>query len=142
MIGGSGLYAMQGLQQAQELQIDTPYGPTSDAIVVGRLGQARVAFLARHACGHKLLPSEIPFLANVWALKSLRVRYLLSVSAVGSLIEKAASLDLVLPEQFIDHTRGRSRRWPARTASAAAGCIRAAPTSASMDRSCPPAGKV
>ena len=111
VIGGSGLYAMQGLEQAQELQIDTPYGPTSDAIVVGRLGKARVAFLARHARGHKLLPSEIPFLANIWALKSLGVRYLLSVSAVGSLVEEAAPLDLVLPEQFIDHTRGRPRSF-------------------------------
>ena len=111
VMGGSGLYAMQGLEQAQELQIQTPYGATSDAIMVGRLGQARVAFLARHARGHKLLPSEIPFLANIWALKALGVRYLLSVSAVGSLIEEAAPLDLVLPDQFIDHTRGRPRSF-------------------------------
>ena len=111
VIGGSGLYAMQGLEQAQELHIATPYGATSDAIMVGRLGEARVAFLARHARGHKLLPSEIPFLANIWALKSLGVRYLLSVSAVGSLHEEAAPLDLVLPDQFIDHTRGRPRSF-------------------------------
>lgn len=111
VIGGSGLYAMQGLEQAQEVQIETPYGATSDAIMVGRLGRTRVAFLARHARGHKLLPSEIPFLANIWALKSLGVRYLLSVSAVGSLIEEAAPLDLVLPDQFIDHTRGRPRSF-------------------------------
>ena len=111
VMGGSGLYAMEGLSQSQELQIDTPYGPTSDAIVVGVLGQAPVAFLARHARGHKLLPSEIPFLANMWALKSLGVRYLLSVSAVGSLAEQAAPLDLVLPDQFIDHTRGRPRSF-------------------------------
>jgi 5'-methylthioadenosine phosphorylase len=111
VIGGSGLYSMQGLQQAQEVQVDTPYGATSDAIAVGRLGHVPVAFLARHARGHKLLPSEIPFLANIWALKSLGVRYLLSVSAVGSLIEEAAPLDLVLPDQFIDHTRGRPRSF-------------------------------
>ena len=111
VMGGSGLYAMAGLQEAREVQIATPYGPTSDAIMVGRLGTARVAFLARHARGHKLLPSEIPFLANLWALKSLGVRYLLSVSAVGSLIEEAAPLDLVLPDQFIDHTRGRPRTF-------------------------------
>ena len=111
VMGGSGLYAMEGLSQTQELHIDTPYGPTSDAIVVGILGTAPVAFLARHARGHKLLPSEIPFLANMWALKSLGVRYLLSVSAVGSLVEHAAPLDLVLPDQFIDHTRGRPRSF-------------------------------
>jgi 5'-methylthioadenosine phosphorylase len=111
VIGGSGLYSMQGLQQVQEVRVDTPYGATSDAIAVGRLGDVPVAFLARHARGHKLLPSEIPFLANIWALKSLGVRYLLSVSAVGSLIEEAAPLDLVLPDQFIDHTRGRPRSF-------------------------------
>jgi 5'-methylthioadenosine phosphorylase len=111
VIGGSGLYSMAGLQEVSELQVDTPYGATSDAIAVGRLGQARVAFIARHARGHKLLPAEIPFLANIWALKSLGVRYLLSVSAVGSLIEQAAPLDLVLPDQFIDHTRGRPRSF-------------------------------
>jgi 5'-methylthioadenosine phosphorylase len=111
VIGGSGLYSMPGLQQVSEVQIDTPYGATSDAIAVGRLGQARVAFLARHARGHKLLPAEIPFLANIWALKSLGVRYLLSVSAVGSLVEEAAPLDLVLPDQFIDRTRGRPRSF-------------------------------
>lgn len=111
VIGGSGLYDMQGLEDIQEIHLHTPYGPPSDAIRVGRLGQARVAFLARHARGHKLLPSEIPFLANIWALKSLGVRYLLSVSAVGSLCEPFAPLDLVLPDQFIDHTRGRPRSF-------------------------------
>ena len=111
VMGGSGLYAMEGLSDVQELHIATPYGPTSDAIVLGRIGPAPVAFLARHARGHKLLPSEIPFLANVWALKSLGVRYLLSVSAVGSLVEEAAPLDLVLPGQFIDHTHGRPRSF-------------------------------
>ncbi|MBM3361239.1 MAG: S-methyl-5'-thioadenosine phosphorylase [Betaproteobacteria bacterium] len=111
VIGGSGLYEMQGLQDAQEIDVTTPYGVPSERICVGRLGPARVAFLARHARGHKLLPSEIPFLANIWALKSLGVRYLLSVSAVGSLIEDFAPLDLVLPDQFIDHTRGRPRSF-------------------------------
>lgn len=111
VIGGSGLYSMPGLQDVEHRQMATPYGATSDQIAVGRLGNARVAFLARHARGHRLLPSEIPFLANIWALKSLGVRYLLSVSAVGSLIEEAAPLDLVLPDQFIDHTRGRPRSF-------------------------------
>ncbi len=111
VIGGSGLYEMQGLEEIQEIDLSTPYGRPSDAIRVGRLGEARVAFLARHARGHKLLPSEIPWLANIWALKSLGARYLLSVSAVGSLVEHAAPLDLVLPDQFIDHTRGRPRSF-------------------------------
>lgn len=111
VIGGSGLYEMPGLQDVQEIEALTPYGRPSDAIRVGHLGPARVAFLARHARGHKLLPSEIPFLANLWALKSLGVRYLLSVSAVGSLVEDYAPLDLVLPDQFIDHTRGRPRSF-------------------------------
>jgi 5'-methylthioadenosine phosphorylase len=111
IVGGSGLYDMPGLQAVQEVCPPTPYGLPSDAIRIGRLGQARVAFLARHARGHKWLPSEIPFLANIWALKSLGVRYLLSVSAVGSLIEDCAPLDLVLPDQFIDHTRGRPRSF-------------------------------
>jgi 5'-methylthioadenosine phosphorylase len=110
-MGGSGLYDIQGLQDIEELRPSTPYGPPSDAIRIGRLDRARVAFLARHARGHKLLPAEIPFLANIWALKSLGVRYLLSVSAVGSLVEEAAPLDLVLPDQFIDHTRGRPRSF-------------------------------
>ncbi len=111
VVGGSGLYDMQGLQDIEEIHPLTPYGAPSDAIRIGRLGQARVAFLARHGRGHKLLPSDIPFLANIWALKSLGVRYLLSVSAVGSLVEEAAPLDLVLPDQFIDHTRGRPRSF-------------------------------
>jgi len=111
VIGGSGLYAMDGLTHVRELQVDTPYGPTSDAIAVGEIDGAPVAFLARHGRGHRWLPSEIPFLANLWALKSLGVRYLLSVSAVGSLAEEAAPLDLVLPDQFIDHTRGRPRSF-------------------------------
>jgi 5'-methylthioadenosine phosphorylase len=111
IIGGSGLYQMDGLADVAHHDIKTPYGAPSDAIVTGSLDGVRVAFLARHARGHKLLPSEIPFQANIWALKSLGVRYLMSVSAVGSLQEQAAPLDAVLPDQFIDRTDGRARSF-------------------------------
>ncbi len=111
VIGGSGLYQMEGLTDAQERHVATPFGKPSDAIVTGTLDGVPVAFLARHARGHKLTPSEIPFLANIWALKSLGVRYLISVSAVGSLAEDAHPLDAVLPDQFIDMTRLRPRTF-------------------------------
>jgi 5'-methylthioadenosine phosphorylase len=111
VIGGSGLYQMDGLRDTREITVDTPYGKPSDALVTGTLDSTPVVFLARHARGHKLLPSEIPFLANLWALKSLGVKYLLSVSAVGSLAEQAAPRDLVLPDQFIDMTRLRPRTF-------------------------------
>ena len=111
IIGGSGLYQMDGLTDVVEHTINTPFGATSDSIVTGLLDGVRVAFLARHARGHKLLPSEIPFQANIWALKSLGVSYLMSVSAVGSLQEDAAPLDAVLPHQFIDMTDGRPRSF-------------------------------
>lgn len=107
MIGGSGLYQMDGLVQVKEHQVGTPFGATSDAIVTGELSGVPVAFLARHGRGHGLIPTEIPFRANLWALKSLGVEYLVSVSAVGSLREEIAPLDMVLPDQFIDLTRGR-----------------------------------
>jgi 5'-methylthioadenosine phosphorylase len=111
VIGGSGLYQMDGLRDARELHIDTPFGNPSDSLVIGAVDGVPVVFLARHARGHKLLPSEIPFLANMWALKSLGVKYLLSVSAVGSLAQEAAPRDLVLPDQFIDMTRLRPRTF-------------------------------
>lgn len=107
IIGGSGLYRMQGLDDARELVIDTPFGSPSDAIVCGTLDGVAVAFLARHGRGHTLLPGEVPFRANIWALKSLGVEYLLSVSAVGSLQEQMAPRDMVLPDQFIDLTKRR-----------------------------------
>lgn len=107
IIGGSGLYRMQGLDDARELVIDTPFGSPSDAIVCGVLDRVAVAFLARHGRSHTLLPGEVPFRANIWALKSLGVEYLLSVSAVGSLQEHMAPRDMVLPDQFIDLTRRR-----------------------------------
>lgn len=107
IIGGSGLYDMAALRDVQELVVDTPYGQPSDAIVCGTLEGVPVAFLARHGRGHRLMPSEVPYRANLFALRQLGVRYLLSFSAVGSLREDIAPLDLVLPDQFIDLTRKR-----------------------------------
>lgn len=107
VIGGSGLYQMDALKDAQEHLIDTPFGRTSDAIVTGRVGDVEVAFLSRHGRGHRLIPSEVPYLANIYAMKSLGVRYLISISAVGSLHEEMRPLDMVLPDQFIDLTKRR-----------------------------------
>ncbi|OCQ93193.1 S-methyl-5'-thioadenosine phosphorylase [Limnothrix sp. PR1529] len=107
ILGGSGLYRMEALQNPQEQRIETPFGPTSDAIITGTLDGVPVAFLARHGRHHHLLPTEVPYRANIWALKTLGVRYLLSVSAVGSLQMAAKPLDIVLPDQFIDRTRNR-----------------------------------
>jgi 5'-methylthioadenosine phosphorylase len=107
IIGGSGLYQMDALQDAREQVIQTPFGAPSDALVTGRVHGVPVAFLARHARGHRLLPHEVPYRANIYALKLLGVRYLLSVSAVGSLREAFKPLDMVLPDQFIDLTRRR-----------------------------------
>ncbi len=107
ILGGSGLYQMNGLEEIQEHAFDTPFGAPSDVIVTGRLADVPVAFLARHARGHRLLPSEVPYRANIHAFKQLGVRYLVSVSAVGSLCEAMRPLDIVLPDQFIDFTRRR-----------------------------------
>jgi 5'-methylthioadenosine phosphorylase len=107
VIGGSGLYAMEALENVQEQHIDTPFGAPSDAVMTGRVDGVGVAFLARHGRGHRLIPSEIPYRANVYALKTLGVRYLISLSAVGSLRQDLRPLDMVLPDQFIDLTRRR-----------------------------------
>jgi 5'-methylthioadenosine phosphorylase len=107
VIGGSGLYAIEGLTETREHQIDTPFGTPSGPVVTGCLDGVPVAFLARHGQGHRLIPSEVPYRANVYALKSLGVRYLLSVSAVGSLREDVEPLHFVLPDQFIDLTKRR-----------------------------------
>ena len=107
IMGGSGLYQMEGLEDAQEHIISTPFGAPSDALVTGKLHGTSVAFLARHARGHRLLPSEVPYRANIYAMKQLGVRWLMSVSAVGSLQEHIKPLDMVLPDQFIDLTRRR-----------------------------------
>ncbi len=107
IIGGSGLYRMEGLTDVEEHVIQTPFGEPSDAFLVGKLDGVDVVFLARHGRGHALIPGQIPFRANIYAMKKLGVQYLLSVSAVGSLREGIAPLDMVLPDQFIDMTRRR-----------------------------------
>jgi 5'-methylthioadenosine phosphorylase len=107
IIGGSGLYKMEALANIEEVYIETPFGKPSDAIILGTLDGTRVAFLARHGRNHTLMPTDLPFRANIYALKSLGVEYLISASAVGSLQEAAKPLDLVVPDQFIDRTRNR-----------------------------------
>jgi 5'-methylthioadenosine phosphorylase len=104
IIGGSGLYAMPGLTEIHEEKIVTPFGDPSDSFVLGKLDGRKVAFLARHGRGHKLLPSELNFRANIYAMKVLGVERILSVSAVGSLKEEHKPTDFVLPDQFIDRT--------------------------------------
>jgi len=107
IIGGSGLYEMEGLTEVEAVEVDTPFGKPSDAIVLGSMGEVPVAFLPRHGRGHRLNPSRIPARANIYALKSLGVERIISVSAVGSLKEEFAPLDLVVPDQLIDRTRQR-----------------------------------
>ncbi|HEX3436653.1 MAG TPA: S-methyl-5'-thioadenosine phosphorylase [Pseudacidobacterium sp.] len=104
IIGGSGLYAMPGLSNTREERVSTPFGEPSDAFVLGELEGRKVVFLARHGRGHKLLPSELNFRANIYALKKLGVERILSVSAVGSLKEEHKPTDFVVPDQFIDRT--------------------------------------
>jgi 5'-methylthioadenosine phosphorylase len=104
IIGGSGLYSMPGLTNTREKRVETPFGEPSDAFVLGDLEGRKVAFLARHGRGHKLLPSELNFRANIYALKKLGVERILSVSAVGSLKEEHKPTDFVVPDQFIDRT--------------------------------------
>ena len=107
IIGGSGLYAMEGFAPDRELTIDTPFGAPSDAFMLGTLSGHEVAFLARHGRGHRISPSELNFRANIYAMKTLGVERILSLSAVGSLKEEHRPLDFVLPDQFVDRTRGR-----------------------------------
>jgi 5'-methylthioadenosine phosphorylase len=106
VIGGSGLYAMEGLDDVEEVSLETPFGAPSDSFVIGTLGGRRVAFLPRHGRGHRLNPSEVPSRANVYAFKQLGVRYLISVSAVGSLREEYAPGHVVIPDQLFDRTKG------------------------------------
>ena len=107
IIGGSGLYAMPGLTRAKEIRLKTPFGAPSDAYVCGTLEGRKVAFLARHARGHRILPSELNFRANIHGFKQLGVERIVSVSAVGSLKEEHKPLDFVIPNQFFDRTRHR-----------------------------------
>jgi len=104
IIGGTGLYHMEGLSDIEEVRVKTPYGDPSDAIVLGNLEGSRLAFLPRHGRGHRISPSELPARANIYALKSLGVEWIISVGAVGSLKEEIHPLDLVIPDQLIDHT--------------------------------------
>jgi 5'-methylthioadenosine phosphorylase len=106
VIGGSGFYEIEGLTDVEAVAVDTPFGATSDRIVLGSLDGVRMAFLPRHGVGHRILPGEIPQRANIWALASLGVEYIASVSAVGSLKEEIAPLHMVVPDQLIDRTRG------------------------------------
>lgn len=107
VIGGSGLYEMDGLTDVTEVDVNTPFGKPSDSIVVGTLEGKRVAFLPRHGRGHRILPSELPSRANIYALKSLGVKWVISVSACGSLREDLAPGHIVIPDGLFDRTRGR-----------------------------------
>ena len=108
IIGGSGLYSMGGLTDTREIRVKTPFGDPSDAIVLGTLEGKRVAFLARHGRGHRLLPGEINYRANIYAMKLLGVERIISVSAVGSLQEELRPGEFLVPDQFYDRTKGRA----------------------------------
>lgn len=109
IIGGSGLYKMPELTDIDEIEVVTPFGKPSDKFILGTLEDERVAFLPRHGVGHRLTPTDVPFRANIYGMKLLGVERILSASAVGSLQEKYAPLDMVIPNQFFDRTRARAR---------------------------------
>src|SRR4030088_352175 len=108
VIGGSGLYQIEGLEDATQIHVETPFGKPSDQFVSGRIGGRQVYFLPRHGRGHRILPTELNNGANIYAMRSLNVRWLISVGAVGSLQENHAPRDLVLPSQFFDRTSQRA----------------------------------
>jgi 5'-methylthioadenosine phosphorylase len=107
VVGGSGLYAMEGLKVLEERRIDTPFGEPSDPYVIGELDGRRIAFLPRHGRGHRLLPTELNYRANIFGFKVLGVEQLISVSAVGSMKIEYKPTDIVVPDQFFDRTRHR-----------------------------------
>jgi 5'-methylthioadenosine phosphorylase len=107
VIGGSGVYDMEALTDVEERHIATPFGDPSDSIVIGTLSGKRIAFLPRHGRGHRLTPSEVPYRANIWALKSLGVERIISISACGSMKEKYAPCHIVIPDQIYDNTKKR-----------------------------------
>lgn len=107
VIGGSGLYELEGLTDVKEIKVETPFGEPSDVIISGQFGGRRVCFLPRHGRGHRILPSELNHRANIWALRSLNVRWIIAVTAVGSLREEYRPRDIVLPDQFYDRTSRR-----------------------------------
>jgi 5'-methylthioadenosine phosphorylase len=111
VIGGSGLYEMEGLTDVQEVNLDTPFGKPSDTIVIGTLGGARVAFLPRHGRGHRLMPTEIPSRANIYALKTLGVEHIIAINSVGSFKEEVKPGDLLIPDQLIDRTSQRANTF-------------------------------
>lgn len=109
VIGGSGLYSIEGLQNVTEVKLDTPFGSPSDSITLGSIGSTRVAFLPRHGRGHFIAPSELNSRANIWAMKMLGVTHIISVNACGSLREEMHPRDVVVPDQLIDFTRSGRR---------------------------------
>src|SRR5436853_7428061 len=111
VIGGSGLYSMEGMTDVEEVAVQTPFGDPSDVITIGNVSGVAMAFLPRHGRGHRINPTEIPARANIWALKSLGVEWIISVSAVGSLREEIAPRDLVIPDQLFDRTKSRTNSF-------------------------------
>jgi 5'-methylthioadenosine phosphorylase len=111
VIGGSGLYDIEGLTDIEEVNIDTPFGKPSDAITIGRLGEIGIAFLPRHGKGHRVSPTEVPYRANVYALKGLGVEWIIAVNTVGSFKQEIKPGDLVIPDQLIDRTRSRANSF-------------------------------
>ena len=107
VIGGSGFYSIEKIEYLREIDINTPYGKASDSIRVFKLGNLEIAFIPRHGRTHRLNPTEIPYKANIWALRSIGVRWIIAPSAVGSLQEQIRPLDIVIPDQFIDRTHSR-----------------------------------
>lgn len=107
VIGGSGLYEMEGLTQVEEVRLQTPFGDPSDAYITGYLGDVKMVFLPRHGRGHRLLPSEVPYRANIYGMKMLGVQQIISVSAVGSMKEEIVPGHIVIPDQFFDRTTGK-----------------------------------
>ena len=108
VIGGSGLYNMEGLTDVESVAVETPWGNPSDELVVGKLGDTRMVFLPRHGRGHKIMPTEINFRANIHAMKKMGVEWVISVSAVGSMKEHIVPGQVVIPSQFYDHTKTRA----------------------------------
>lgn len=111
IIGGSGLYELEGMTSVREVKVKTPFGDPSDTIILGSLEGVHVAFLPRHGVGHRISPTELPSKANIWALKSLGVEYIISISTVGSLKEKIRPTDFVIPDQLIDRTTLRQNTF-------------------------------
>ena len=111
VIGGSGFYSIDKIEYLREIDINTPYGKPSDPIRVFKLGNLEIAFIPRHGRTHRLNPTEIPYKANIWALRSIGVRWIIAPSAVGSLQEQIRPLDVVVPDQFIDRTFARIKTF-------------------------------